>query len=129
MCLLNAGHLGQTFALTATALGLGPAQTGAFRDALLAERCSLDNTGHTPLHVLAAGHPHPEPHDAPQPASLAASGDTCLTTCETASSSYANFRLIPMNTRFASAPKCGPASHVWFREPMELLETRYVRPP
>ncbi|NGO67229.1 cupin domain-containing protein, partial [Streptomyces boncukensis] len=47
------------FALTATALGLGPAQTGAFRDTALAERCTLDNSGHTPMYVLAAGHPHP----------------------------------------------------------------------
>ncbi|GAB2787155.1 hypothetical protein GCM10027091_20180 [Streptomyces daliensis] len=59
VCLLNAGHLGQTFALTATALGLGPAQTGAFRDAALAQRCTLNNTGHTPLYVLAAGQPPP----------------------------------------------------------------------
>ncbi|WSU69155.1 SagB/ThcOx family dehydrogenase [Streptomyces sp. NBC_01102] len=48
VCLLDAGHLGQTFALTATALGLGPAQTGAFRDSAIAGRCGLDNTGHTP---------------------------------------------------------------------------------
>ncbi|WP_208870204.1 SagB/ThcOx family dehydrogenase [Streptomyces monomycini] len=70
VCLLNAGHLGQTFALTATALGLGPAQTGAFRDAALAQRCTLNNTGHTPLYVLAAGRPHPQPHEAPPPATL-----------------------------------------------------------
>lgn len=68
--LLNAGHLGQTFALTATALGLGPAQTGAFRDSALAERCTLDDTGHTPLYVLAAGPPHPEPTDAPPTATV-----------------------------------------------------------
>jgi SagB-type dehydrogenase family enzyme len=67
VCLLNAGHLGQTFALTATALGLGPTQTGAFRDTPIAERCHLDNTGHTPLYVLAVGHPHPNPHKAPPP--------------------------------------------------------------
>jgi SagB-type dehydrogenase family enzyme len=59
VCLLNAGHLGQTFVLTATALGLGPSQTGAFHDPLVAERCHLDNTGYTPLYVLAAGHPNP----------------------------------------------------------------------
>ncbi len=63
--LLNAGHLGQTFALTATALGLGPAQTGAFRDTLIADRFGLDNVGHTPLYLLAAGWPHPDPENAP----------------------------------------------------------------
>lgn len=67
VCLLNAGHLGQTFALTATALGLAPAQTGAFRDTPIAERCHLDNTGHTPLYVLASGHPHPDAKDTPPP--------------------------------------------------------------
>ncbi|MFJ8886385.1 SagB/ThcOx family dehydrogenase [Streptomyces sp. NPDC102402] len=78
VCLLDAGHLGQTFALTATALGLGPAQTGAFRDAAVADRCGLDNTGHTPLYVLAAGHPAPVPQDAPPPAGIAAFGSTAL---------------------------------------------------
>ncbi|MEU7206008.1 nitroreductase family protein [Streptomyces sp. NPDC045470] len=59
VCLLNVGHLGQTFALTATALGPVPARTGAFNDALLAEQCGLDNAGNIPLYVLAAGHPNP----------------------------------------------------------------------
>ncbi|MGP3989814.1 SagB/ThcOx family dehydrogenase [Streptomyces sp. 3N207] len=72
VCLLDAGHLGQTFALTATALGLGPAQTGAFNDSLVAERCGLDNAGHTPLYVLAAGHPSPSGAHGPPPAALAA---------------------------------------------------------
>ncbi|GGU96517.1 dehydrogenase [Streptomyces filipinensis] len=69
--LLNAGHLGQTFALTATALGLGPFQTGAFCDTPLAERCTLNNTSHTPLYVLAAGHPSPQPQQAPHRATAA----------------------------------------------------------
>ncbi|WP_231905317.1 SagB/ThcOx family dehydrogenase [Saccharothrix espanaensis] len=68
--LLNAGHLGQTFALTATALGLGPAQTGAFSDTPLADRLGLDNIGHTPLYVLAAGIPHPDPQLAAPQATL-----------------------------------------------------------
>ncbi|MFC3986845.1 SagB/ThcOx family dehydrogenase [Streptosporangium jomthongense] len=55
--LLNAGHLGQTFALAATALGLGPAQTGAFHDTAVAERLGVDNIARTPVYVLAAGHP------------------------------------------------------------------------
>jgi SagB-type dehydrogenase family enzyme len=74
--LLNAAHLGQTFALTATALGLDPAQTGAFCDTPLAERCRLDNTGTIPLYVLATGWPHPQPRHAPPPARL----DTFTTT-------------------------------------------------
>ncbi|UNO43557.1 SagB/ThcOx family dehydrogenase [Streptomyces sp. MST-110588] len=78
VCLLNAGHLGQTFALTATALGLGPAQTGAFHDALIAERCLLDNTGHTPLYVLGAGHPSPSAPNEPPPATLTAFTHTPL---------------------------------------------------
>ncbi|MEE1927132.1 SagB/ThcOx family dehydrogenase [Streptomyces sp. TRM 70351] len=65
VCLLDAGHLGQTFALTATALGLGPAQTGAFHDSPVAARCGVDNTAHTPLYVLAAGHPDPAQPQAP----------------------------------------------------------------
>ncbi|MFD4033252.1 SagB/ThcOx family dehydrogenase [Streptomyces sp. NPDC058637] len=78
VCLLDAGHLGQTFALTATALGLGPAQTGAFRDSAITGRCGLDNTGHTPLYVLAAGDPAPAPRDAPPPAGLPAFASTTL---------------------------------------------------
>ncbi|MGW1764638.1 SagB/ThcOx family dehydrogenase [Streptomyces sp. NPDC002073] len=67
--LLGAGHLGQTFALTATALGLGPFQTGAFHDAAVVERLSLDNTSRTPVYVLGAGHPNPEPDPERSPAS------------------------------------------------------------
>ncbi|ARF56243.1 SagB/ThcOx family dehydrogenase [Streptomyces gilvosporeus] len=78
VCLLNAGHLGQTFALTATALGLGPAQTGAFNDAPLAERCGLDNAGHVPVYALAAGHPHSRPHNAPTPVTMTAFRSTVL---------------------------------------------------
>jgi SagB-type dehydrogenase family enzyme len=70
VCLLNAGHLGQTFALTATALGLGPFQTAAFHDSAVAQACGLDNIGHTPLYILAAGHPSREPVMAPPPAQL-----------------------------------------------------------
>ncbi|MEV4172502.1 SagB/ThcOx family dehydrogenase [Nonomuraea sp. NPDC049709] len=81
--LLNAGHLGQTFALAATALGLGPFQTGAFHDTAIADRLGLDNTSRTPLYVLGAGHPdpHPDPgseHALP-PAELDAFRTTPLT--------------------------------------------------
>ena len=70
VCLLNAGHLGQTFALTATALGLGPFQTAAFNDSAVARACGLDNIAHTPLYILAAGHPAHEQAMAPPPAEL-----------------------------------------------------------
>lgn len=76
--LLNAGHLGQTFALTATALGLGPAQTGAFRDTAVADRLGLDNIGHTPMYLLAAGWPHPAPVNGPPPADMRAFHQTTM---------------------------------------------------
>ncbi|MFE3650972.1 SagB/ThcOx family dehydrogenase [Streptomyces sp. NPDC059122] len=55
--LLNAGHLGQTFALTATALGLGPFQTAAFRDSEVEDALGVDGIRETALYVLAAGMP------------------------------------------------------------------------
>ncbi|MGP3968473.1 SagB/ThcOx family dehydrogenase [Streptomyces sp. 6N223] len=61
VCLLDAGHLGQTFVLTATALGLGPFQLSACDDAAIATRLGLDNATHTPLHLLGAGHPSDPP--------------------------------------------------------------------
>lgn len=70
VCLLNAGHLGQTFALTATALGLGPFQFAAFHDSSVAQACGLDNIGHTPLYILAAGYPSQQPVAAPPPAQV-----------------------------------------------------------
>ncbi|GAA3486479.1 SagB/ThcOx family dehydrogenase [Streptomyces cremeus] len=62
--LMNAGHLGQTFALTATALGLGPFQTLAFRDSELEDALGVDGIRETALYVLAAGLPdgRGEPH-------------------------------------------------------------------
>ncbi|NRQ30911.1 SagB/ThcOx family dehydrogenase [Nonomuraea sp. NN258] len=57
VCLLDAGHLGQTFTLTATALGLASFQLAAFRDSTLATRLGLDNITQTPLHLLGAGLP------------------------------------------------------------------------
>ncbi|MFE1554310.1 SagB/ThcOx family dehydrogenase [Streptomyces sp. NPDC058734] len=65
--LLNAGHLGQTFALAATALGLGPFQTAAFDDTAVETRLALDPAACSALYALAAGHPRGE--DA-QPAGL-----------------------------------------------------------
>jgi SagB-type dehydrogenase family enzyme len=77
-CLLDAGHLAQTFVLTATALGLGPTQTIGFRDSPIAERCHLDNIGHLPLYVLGVGHPHPHPRNSPPPTSLTTWRDVAL---------------------------------------------------
>lgn len=57
--LLNAGHLGQTFAMTATALGLGPFQTGAYDDAALARAFGLDESSCIPVYLVGAGYPNP----------------------------------------------------------------------
>ncbi|MFI6471185.1 SagB/ThcOx family dehydrogenase [Streptomyces sp. NPDC050516] len=54
---LNAGHLGQTFALAATALGLGPFQSAAFDNTAVEDRLGLDSVTHSTLYALAAGHP------------------------------------------------------------------------
>ncbi|MFG2177402.1 SagB/ThcOx family dehydrogenase [Streptomyces abikoensis] len=78
--LLNAGHLGQTFALTATALGIGPAQTGAFADTPIAARCGLDNVTRTPLYVLLGGFPQPNGQEAPAAATLATFRHTAIHT-------------------------------------------------
>ncbi|MEU8774262.1 SagB/ThcOx family dehydrogenase [Streptomyces sp. NPDC048606] len=61
--LMNAGHLGQTFALTATALGLGPFQTAAFRDGELEAALGVDGITETALYVLAAGVPDERPEE------------------------------------------------------------------
>lgn len=55
--LLNAGHLGQTFAMTATALGLGPFQTAALADSDIEHLLGVDGVNETALYLLAAGHP------------------------------------------------------------------------
>jgi SagB-type dehydrogenase family enzyme len=53
--LMNAGHIGQTFALTATALGLGPFQTAAFHDSAAEELLGIDGITEIPVYLLAAG--------------------------------------------------------------------------
>lgn len=53
----NIGHVGQTFALTATALGLGPFQTAAFEDMRVAEVLGIDPSEEVPSYFLGAGHP------------------------------------------------------------------------
>jgi len=53
--LLNVGHVGQTFALTATALGLGAFQTAAFRDSETDELLGLDPAAEFTTYVLGCG--------------------------------------------------------------------------
>lgn len=55
--LLGAGHLGQTFVLTATALGLGAWQTIMFRDDEFEQAMGLDGYTESALYLLGAGHP------------------------------------------------------------------------
>ncbi|APU15647.1 SagB-type dehydrogenase domain [Actinoalloteichus sp. GBA129-24] len=55
--LLSAGHLGQTFVLTSTALGLGAWQTAAFRDDELDAALGVDGFAEGVLYMFGAGHP------------------------------------------------------------------------
>ncbi|MFI5776684.1 SagB/ThcOx family dehydrogenase [Nocardia sp. NPDC051570] len=63
--LLNAGHIGQTFALTATALGLGPWQSARFHDEKLESLLEIDGFTETVVYMLGAGHPVPTPDGLP----------------------------------------------------------------
>ncbi|RJL33396.1 SagB/ThcOx family dehydrogenase [Bailinhaonella thermotolerans] len=54
---LNAGHLGQTFVLTCTALGLGPFQTAAFADTEVDALLGVDGVAEGCVYVLGAGRP------------------------------------------------------------------------
>ena len=55
--LLDAGHLSQSFLLTATALGLGAFCIGIFRDGLIEEELNLDGISETVLFVVGVGQP------------------------------------------------------------------------
>lgn len=55
--LLGAGHLGQTFVLTCTALGLGGWQSAAFRDDELEQALGVDGYREGALYMFGAGHP------------------------------------------------------------------------
>ncbi|WP_344108100.1 SagB/ThcOx family dehydrogenase [Nocardiopsis rhodophaea] len=55
--LMNAGHLAQTFVLTATALGLGPFQTAAFHDEGVESLLGIDGIAEPALYVLTVGVP------------------------------------------------------------------------
>jgi len=57
--LLDAGHLCQTFCLTATWLGLAPFCTAALNDTLIERDLGLDGTIESVLYVAAVGVPRP----------------------------------------------------------------------
>jgi SagB-type dehydrogenase family enzyme len=57
--LLDAGHLGQTFCLVATALGLAPFTTMAFSEATLESLLGLDGVSECPIYVVGVGMPDP----------------------------------------------------------------------
>lgn len=58
--LQDAGHLSQTFQLTATALGLGAFYTGAIFPEAVAEQLALEEPAEAPIGVLGAGLPSAE---------------------------------------------------------------------
>jgi SagB-type dehydrogenase family enzyme len=57
MALIDAGHLGQTFALVATALGLAPFTTMAFNEGELSKLIGLDGVREFPIYVAGIGQP------------------------------------------------------------------------
>jgi SagB-type dehydrogenase family enzyme len=63
--LIDAGHLGQTFCLAATALGLAPFTTMAFSEEALEKLLGLDGIGECPIYVAGVGMPDPAATDAP----------------------------------------------------------------
>lgn len=63
--LIDAGHLGQTFALVATALGLAPFTTMAFGEAALEQLLGLDGISECPIYAAGVGMPDLEAGDLP----------------------------------------------------------------
>jgi SagB-type dehydrogenase family enzyme len=55
--LLDAGHLGQTFCLTATRLGLAPFSTAALQDTLIEDDLGIDGISESVLYVTGVGMP------------------------------------------------------------------------
>jgi len=55
--LLDAGHLGQTFCLTATRMGLAPFSTAALKDTLIEEGLGIDGISESVLYVTGVGIP------------------------------------------------------------------------
>jgi SagB-type dehydrogenase family enzyme len=58
--LLDAGHLGQTFCLTATRLGLAPFSTAALKDTLIERDLAIDGISESVLYVTGVGMPASE---------------------------------------------------------------------
>jgi SagB-type dehydrogenase family enzyme len=69
--LIDAGHLGQTFCLVATALGLAPFTTMAFSEARLEELLGLDGVTECPIYIAGVGMPDPAGGGAPGKTDLA----------------------------------------------------------
>ena len=55
--LLDAGHLGQTFCLTATRMGLAPFTTAALKDTLIERHLGIDGISESVLYVTGIGMP------------------------------------------------------------------------
>ena len=55
--LLDAGHLGQTFSLLATAIALGPFTTGAIQQSKIERLLKIDGVTEFPLYLCGAGIP------------------------------------------------------------------------
>jgi SagB-type dehydrogenase family enzyme len=55
--LLDAGHLGQTFCLTATRMGLAPFSTAALKDSLIEKDLGIDGISESVLYVTGVGVP------------------------------------------------------------------------
>ncbi len=53
--LMDAGHLSQTFLLTATVCGLNTWLSAAFKDQEISDLLGVDGVTHSPLHFVAAG--------------------------------------------------------------------------
>jgi SagB-type dehydrogenase family enzyme len=58
--LLDAGHLGQTFCLTATHMGLAPFSTAALKDTLIERDLGIDGISESVLYVTGIGMPAKE---------------------------------------------------------------------
>ncbi|HWY72768.1 MAG TPA: nitroreductase family protein, partial [Burkholderiaceae bacterium] len=57
--LLDAGHLCQTFCLTATRIGLAPFSTAALKDTLIEQDLGIDGISESVLYVAGVGLPAP----------------------------------------------------------------------